>query len=192
MEKDRAGAGAIDIDKTTMTLEPEKPTGGGLYVPGKDRVVYVPPERKSRLGLDTLAIAKRAESQNDGGFKVPKERTTSIAASAEDEDRSESSVVEESGHDRTVTTRRHTNRRYREATSETSHAGKFEEMNHVDCKFVRRKFYDYTEHEKDHVRCKAEREVSNLSTLGVRCCTQCHLTSIFRGSDVKCGLIYTD
>nr|KYP58462.1 Pre-mRNA-splicing factor ATP-dependent RNA helicase PRP16 [Cajanus cajan] len=105
-----------------MTLEPEKPTGGGLYVPGKDRVVYVPPERKSRLGLDTLAIAKRAESQNDGGFKVPKERTTSIAASAEDEDRSESSVVEESGHDRTVTARRHTNRRYREATSETSHA----------------------------------------------------------------------
>lgn len=35
----------------TETLEPEKSSGGGLYVPGKDRVVYVAPERKSRLGM---------------------------------------------------------------------------------------------------------------------------------------------
>lgn len=41
----------VDINQTTMTLEPEKPTSGGLYVPGKDRVVYVPQERKSRFGI---------------------------------------------------------------------------------------------------------------------------------------------
>ncbi|KAG5114825.1 hypothetical protein AAZX31_13G323800 [Glycine max] len=120
MEKDGTGAGVIDIDKTTTTLEQEKPTSGGLYVPGKDRVVYVPQERKSRLGLDALASAKR--SQHDVGFKVPKERTISIAASAEDEDKSESSVSEESGHDGIVNRRRHTNRRYRDTTNETSHA----------------------------------------------------------------------
>lgn len=50
-QKDGTGAGVIDIDKTTTTLEQEKPTSGGLYVPGKDRVVYVPQERKSRLGI---------------------------------------------------------------------------------------------------------------------------------------------
>ncbi|XP_047153751.1 pre-mRNA-splicing factor ATP-dependent RNA helicase DEAH7 [Vigna umbellata] len=101
-----------------MTLEPEKPTSGGLYVPGKDRVVYVPQERKSRFGLDALASAKR--SQYDGGFKLPKERTTSIAASAEDEDKSELSVVEESEQGGIVSRHRHTNRRYRDTTSETS------------------------------------------------------------------------
>lgn len=41
----------VDINKTTITLEPEKPSSGGLFVPGKDRVVYVPQERKSRLGI---------------------------------------------------------------------------------------------------------------------------------------------
>ncbi|KOM44351.1 hypothetical protein LR48_Vigan05g195600, partial [Vigna angularis] len=108
----------VDINQTTMTLEPEKPTSGGLYLPGKDRVVYVPQERKSRFGLDALASAKR--SQYDGGFKLPKERTTSIAASAEDEDKSELSVVEESEQGGIVSRHRHTNRRYRDTTSETS------------------------------------------------------------------------
>lgn len=46
----------VDINQTIMTLEPEKPTSGGLYVPGKDRVVYVPPERKSRLGIFFVLI----------------------------------------------------------------------------------------------------------------------------------------
>ncbi|XP_061367287.1 pre-mRNA-splicing factor ATP-dependent RNA helicase DEAH7 [Gastrolobium bilobum] len=119
MEKDGAGAGVVDLDKTTVTMEPEKSTGSGLYVPGKDRVVYVPPERKSRLGLDVLAIAKREGSQNDWGFKVPKEKTTSIAASAQDEDKPESSV-DESGHGGLSSARRHANRRYRETTNETS------------------------------------------------------------------------
>ncbi|XP_014497739.1 pre-mRNA-splicing factor ATP-dependent RNA helicase DEAH7 [Vigna radiata var. radiata] len=119
MEESGAFSEVVDINQTTMTLEPEKPTSGGLYVPGKDRVVYVPQERKSRFGLDTLASAKRSEY--DGGFKLPKERTTSIAASAEDEDKSELSV-EESEQGGIVSRHRHTNRRYRDTTSETSPA----------------------------------------------------------------------
>lgn len=74
------------------------------------------------IGLDALAIAKRAESQHDGGFKVPKQRPISIAASAEDDDKSEC-VVEESGHGGIASARGRTNRRYRETTSETSHTG---------------------------------------------------------------------
>ncbi|XP_057452509.1 pre-mRNA-splicing factor ATP-dependent RNA helicase DEAH7 [Lotus japonicus] len=120
MESAGTGAsGVVDLDKMTETLEPEKSSGGGLYVPGKDRVVYVAPERKSRLGLDALASAKRGGAQYDGGFKVPKERTMSIAASADDEDKSESSVVDDGGH---AGTRRHAKRRYRETISETSRA----------------------------------------------------------------------
>jgi pre-mRNA-splicing factor ATP-dependent RNA helicase DHX38/PRP16 len=38
------------VDKITETLEPEKASSGGLYVPGKDRLVFRPPERKSVLG----------------------------------------------------------------------------------------------------------------------------------------------
>ncbi|WVZ01502.1 hypothetical protein V8G54_027571 [Vigna mungo] len=97
MEENGALSEVVDINQTTMTLEPEKPTSGGLYVPGKDRVY-------------------------DGGFKLPKERTTSIAASAEDEDKSELSVVEESEQGGIVSRHRHTNRRYRDTTSETSPA----------------------------------------------------------------------
>ena len=115
--------GVVDIDKTTETMEPEKSTGGGLYVPGKDRVVYVPQERKSRLGLDALAIAKREGSQNDGVYKVPKARTISIAASAEDEDKSESTVIEdESGLGGTASKDRRANTRYRKSTNESSQA----------------------------------------------------------------------
>lgn len=122
MENDGAATGLVDLDKTTVTLEPEKSSAGGLYVPGKDRMVYVAPERKSRLGLDTLAIAKRGESQLDGAFKVPKERTISIAAAAEDEDKSESYIVDDSEHGGHAGTHRHANRRYRESTSESSRA----------------------------------------------------------------------
>ncbi|GMH27685.1 hypothetical protein Nepgr_029528 [Nepenthes gracilis] len=60
--------GPIDLDRTTITLEPEQPLGGGLHLPGKDRVVYRRPE-KSRLGLDVLAIAQRGASKADGAFK---------------------------------------------------------------------------------------------------------------------------
>lgn len=89
------------------------------------------------IGLDTLAIAKRGESQLDGAFKVPKERTISIAATAEDEDKSESSiVVDDSEHGGHAGTRRHANRRYRESTSESSHAGIFLLDFFSVCKYV--------------------------------------------------------
>lgn len=77
------------------------------------------------IGLDTLAIAKRGESQLDGAFKVPRERTISIAAAAEDEDKSVSSIVDDSEHGGHAGTRKHANRRYRETTNESSHAGIF-------------------------------------------------------------------
>jgi len=78
------------------------------------------------IGLDALASAKRGGSQYDGGFKLPKERMmTSIAASAEDEDKSELSVVEESEQGGIVSRPRHSGRRYRDTTSETSYAGTF-------------------------------------------------------------------
>lgn len=41
----------IDLDMTTSVLEPEKTSSGGLFVPGKDRLVFRPPERKSLLGM---------------------------------------------------------------------------------------------------------------------------------------------
>ncbi|KAL6186353.1 hypothetical protein ACLB2K_042473 [Fragaria x ananassa] len=105
---------AIKLDKTTATLEPEKSSGGGLFVPGKDRVVYRPPERKSLLGLDVLAIAKREESKAEGGFKAPKDRVTSVVASLEEEENnSESGVIDDTDDDISTGVRSHSKRRYR-------------------------------------------------------------------------------
>jgi len=75
------------------------------------------------IGLDVLANAKRGGSQHDTEFKVPKERITSVAASAVEEDKPESSVADESGHGGSISTSKQSNRRYREMTSETSEAG---------------------------------------------------------------------
>ncbi|XP_010248953.1 PREDICTED: pre-mRNA-splicing factor ATP-dependent RNA helicase DEAH7 [Nelumbo nucifera] len=116
-------AGPIDLDQTTATLEPEKVTGG-LYVPGKDRVVFKPPERKSILGLDVLADAKRA-SKGDSVFKVPRERPISVAASINENENenSASSGLDEVETDISHSGHQHAGRRYREATSkDTSHS----------------------------------------------------------------------
>ncbi|KAL4396617.1 hypothetical protein AHAS_Ahas01G0109800 [Arachis hypogaea] len=43
-----APASQLTTPPSAETMELEKSTGGGLYVLGKDRVVYVPQERKSR------------------------------------------------------------------------------------------------------------------------------------------------
>lgn len=120
MEIRGGDAGILDVDKITETLEPEKASSGGLYVPGKDRLVFRPPERKSVLGLDVLAIAKRAESKVDGGFKAPRERVASMVASLEEEENSESSGLDEVGSNANSGTRNNVSRRYREsAASET-------------------------------------------------------------------------
>ncbi|PQQ16303.1 pre-mRNA-splicing factor ATP-dependent RNA helicase DEAH7 [Prunus yedoensis var. nudiflora] len=116
----RANAEPIDLDKTTVTLEPEVNNAGGLFVPGKDRVVFRPPERKSLLGLDVLAIAKREGSKVDGGFKTPRERVVSVVSAIEEEEQSESVNTDEKGSDASPAIRSHSRRQYREISgSET-------------------------------------------------------------------------
>ncbi|GJW66695.1 pre-mRNA-splicing factor ATP-dependent RNA helicase DEAH7, partial [Tanacetum coccineum] len=80
----------MDINKMTDTLEPEETGVGGLQLPGKDRVVFRPSERKSLLGLDALASAKRVE----GSFKVPRPKVSSMMASM-DEDAEKISLADQ-------------------------------------------------------------------------------------------------
>uniref|UniRef100_A0A7N0VIE2 RNA helicase n=2 Tax=Kalanchoe fedtschenkoi TaxID=63787 RepID=A0A7N0VIE2_KALFE len=100
--------GSIDLDKTTVTLEPEDAGTGGLIVPGKDRVVFRPSGKKSLLGLDVLADAKRVES---GGFKVPRDRVAPVVASMEEEETHMSSEADDSGETTKNSTQSH--RKYR-------------------------------------------------------------------------------
>ncbi|XP_065869964.1 pre-mRNA-splicing factor ATP-dependent RNA helicase DEAH7-like [Euphorbia lathyris] len=86
-------------------------TNGGLSFPGKERVEFRAPPRKSLLGLDVLAIAKREESDANA-FKVPRERVTSVAASM-DEGEMESSGIDEVG---SHAVQNHVNRRYRDTS----------------------------------------------------------------------------
>ena len=139
-------------------MEAEKTSAGGLYVPGKDRVVFRAPERKSILGincintcsffevftwllyswsfalvlilfgditgLDVLANAKRGESKVDGGFKAPKERVVSVAASMEEEENCGSSIIDETEDNGFTGMRNPARRRYREAAAnETPYRG---------------------------------------------------------------------
>ncbi|KAL0408496.1 UNVERIFIED_CONTAM: Pre-splicing factor ATP-dependent RNA helicase DEAH7 [Sesamum radiatum] len=121
-------SGLFDVDKTTDTLVPEESTTGGLFVPGKDRVVFRPPERRSVLGLDVLANAKR-ESKGEGPFKVPKERVASVAASLDEDEEKSTSGIDEVENDTSDGVRNYTNRRYRElASSEASDSGVTEEV----------------------------------------------------------------
>uniref|UniRef100_A0A0V0HLF9 Putative ovule protein n=1 Tax=Solanum chacoense TaxID=4108 RepID=A0A0V0HLF9_SOLCH len=121
----KGDAGPIDLDKTTTTLEPDKTSSGGLFVPGKERVVFKPSERKSLLGLDALAIAKRGGATVESEFKVPRERLASFASSLdEDEESSAASGIDELGHTASNVSRNNVQRRYRESyASETSVSG---------------------------------------------------------------------
>ncbi|KAL0372285.1 UNVERIFIED_CONTAM: Pre-splicing factor ATP-dependent RNA helicase DEAH7 [Sesamum calycinum] len=121
-------SGLFDVDKTTDTLVPEESTTGGLFVPGKDRLVFRPPERRSVLGLDVLANAKR-ESKGEGPFKVPKERVASVAASLDEVEEKSTSGIDEVENGTSDGVRNYTNRRYRElASSEASDSGVTEEV----------------------------------------------------------------
>ncbi|RYQ95530.1 hypothetical protein Ahy_B08g090855 [Arachis hypogaea] len=76
------------------------------------------------IGLDALAIAKCKGSQNDGVFKVPKPRTISIAASAEDECKYEFIVIEDESRLGGISSNdRRANTRYRKLTNESPQAG---------------------------------------------------------------------
>ncbi|VFQ76434.1 unnamed protein product [Cuscuta campestris] len=101
------------MDTTTTTLEPDSVGGGGLYIPGKDRVVFKQPERKSLFGLDVLASTKREGSTVDNSFKVPKERVASVV-SAIDECEDTSTVTGEIEDGPSRGSRGHTSRRYRD------------------------------------------------------------------------------
>ncbi|KAF5449373.1 hypothetical protein F2P56_029824, partial [Juglans regia] len=68
-------------------------------------------------GLDVLAIAKRAESVADGGFKAPRERVASVLASLEEEENFESSGLDEVGTDGDNRRSNHASRKYRESNS---------------------------------------------------------------------------
>ncbi|OMO55316.1 hypothetical protein CCACVL1_27310 [Corchorus capsularis] len=115
----------FDVNKTMETLEPEVSNGGGggLFVP-KDRPKYIAPAgKKSLLGLDARANEKRGDSKVDGGFKVPKEKIASIAASIDEDEGVELSGVEDTGSIGTIGVRSHTSRRYRDkAASEATNA----------------------------------------------------------------------
>ncbi|KAJ4836427.1 hypothetical protein Tsubulata_043006 [Turnera subulata] len=128
-----SAAQVVDINKTVETLEPEQSSGGGggggLYVPSNSngsRVEFRAPQsqtqRKSLLGLDVLAIAKReANGSNSNGFKVPKERlTTSVAASLnedeQEEDHLENSTVDQGGSSSATARSAPVNRRYRDTS----------------------------------------------------------------------------
>ncbi|KAK4486075.1 hypothetical protein RD792_008741 [Penstemon davidsonii] len=115
----KIGDGHLDLDKTTDTLEPEETVTGGLFVPGKDRVMFRPSEGKSVLGLDVLANKKRVESKVDGVFKVPREKGASMAASTldEDEEKSTSPGIDEVEDGVSFGARKYTNRRYRESAT---------------------------------------------------------------------------
>ncbi|KAK9090147.1 hypothetical protein Sjap_023324 [Stephania japonica] len=116
----------MDTDQIATTLEPDDISVGGLQVPatGNDnRVVFRPPERKSLLGLDVLANEKR-KSKGEAVFKVPRERLISAAASADEDERSEITGLEETLPDFSHGGQRHSGRRYRGMTSEdSSHIG---------------------------------------------------------------------
>ncbi|KAI4304917.1 hypothetical protein MLD38_040374 [Melastoma candidum] len=93
-----------------------KNEGFGLFIPGKERVVFRPTERKSLLGLDVLASAKREESKVDGGFRVPKDRVASFVSSIHEEEKSELSTADEDGGG-VANGARTSTRRYRDTAS---------------------------------------------------------------------------
>ncbi|CAI9106588.1 OLC1v1005778C1 [Oldenlandia corymbosa var. corymbosa] len=115
MEGDR---GPIDLDNSTVMLDPEISAGGGLTVPERDKMVYRPQERKSLLGLDMLAKTKRA----DALFKMPREKVPSVLASLNEEEMMSShSEVDDVETEVKGTQRNVTGRKYRESvTSKTS------------------------------------------------------------------------
>uniref|UniRef100_A0A2P2JJ21 Uncharacterized protein n=1 Tax=Rhizophora mucronata TaxID=61149 RepID=A0A2P2JJ21_RHIMU len=120
---DGGGGGVVDIDKSMVIMEPEQSTRGGLHVPVKERLEFRAPEKKSLLGLDVLANTKRGGSDANVGFKIPRERVTSVVASLDEEEDLASSEISGAGDSTTDGASVHVRRCYREAsTAETSSA----------------------------------------------------------------------
>ncbi|XP_051153013.1 pre-mRNA-splicing factor ATP-dependent RNA helicase DEAH7-like isoform X2 [Andrographis paniculata] len=116
--KTNTDSGPFDPNKMTDTLGPEESSVGGLFVPGNDRVMFRLPERKSNLGLDVLAHAKRVESKLEGSFKVPKERVASVVASLDEEEESlTQSGIDQAYNDGYTGLSNYMKRQYRELSS---------------------------------------------------------------------------
>ena len=74
--------------------------------------------------MDIRANEKQRNAKVDGGFKVPKENISSIAASSDEDEGFESFGAEESRSTITNDTRSHTSRCYRDKlASSTTNAG---------------------------------------------------------------------
>ncbi|CAN1263155.1 Pre-mRNA-splicing factor ATP-dependent RNA helicase DEAH7 [Linum perenne] len=116
MAKQASEGEIVNIDETMVTLKPEQGGGGGLFLPGKERVKFTAPERKSLLGLDVLANSKRGGSDVSGGFKVPAQRMTSTMASVDEDEENETSGLDEEGGTNDVARKNTSQRRYRETS----------------------------------------------------------------------------
>ncbi|XP_021746743.1 pre-mRNA-splicing factor ATP-dependent RNA helicase DEAH7-like isoform X1 [Chenopodium quinoa] len=151
-----------DIDSTIVTMEGEQPSvAGGLQKRGQERFVFKRPE-KSLLGLDVLALAKRSESKQDSGFKVPKKRITSVASSLDEE---EKSTVTDVDGDETVEhggNKRRPNRKYRDAVlsgtfqSESSVSEDHDDMHHSK-RSIRSEVYSRNDRDSSQDNSRSER-----------------------------------
>ncbi|RZC57806.1 hypothetical protein C5167_005110 [Papaver somniferum] len=83
--------GDINTYTKAVTLLESEVSSGGLCVAGKDKVVSRNPERKSLLGLDALANAKR---ELKSVFRVPKDKPVSAVASVDEDENSMLSEVD--------------------------------------------------------------------------------------------------
>ncbi|CAN0901896.1 Pre-mRNA-splicing factor ATP-dependent RNA helicase DEAH7 [Linum grandiflorum] len=126
MAKQASEGEMVNIDETLVTLKPEQSEGGGLFLPGKDRLKFTAPERKSLLGLDALANAKRGGSDVSGGFKVPTQRIASTMASVDEDEENGTSGLDEEGGTDDVVRKNASQRKYRETSgsgSQTTRTG---------------------------------------------------------------------
>ncbi|XP_020581371.1 pre-mRNA-splicing factor ATP-dependent RNA helicase DEAH7-like [Phalaenopsis equestris] len=102
----------VDINRTADVLAPETGVKGGLSLPNKERPLFRIQEKKSVLGLDVLARAKKA-SKGVEEFKVPSERTISAVASLDEDEKSGSYGSEDFGSKSSFSVHSHASRRYR-------------------------------------------------------------------------------
>lgn len=56
MQEQGSKNGSVDINSLVSTLEPEQSSGGGLQVPGKERLEFRAPGRKSLLGISSFSF----------------------------------------------------------------------------------------------------------------------------------------
>ncbi|XP_057530886.1 pre-mRNA-splicing factor ATP-dependent RNA helicase DEAH7 [Amaranthus tricolor] len=132
---------------------------GGLRVQAEH--VYRKPE-KSRLGLDTLALAKRSESKLDGGFKVPRVMTSSL----DEEGKSTVTDVDEDGVVADGSVKRAQARRYRDASHFESTVSQEDEVHdrfdmHHSKERIRSEVYSNPDKDgsEDHSRSESNRGV---------------------------------